>query len=1014
MKIYDHLLQKIASQVYEKLTDLSVTCYKSNEPIDFYKKEEKEMSKLNVGETWGSLFDCAWFILEGKIPKYNSSKNLVLQVDIGGEGVVYDKNFNILASITNKKSSYGIPPDKPGKWIIDLNKCKSGDDVVFYVDGSCNDLFGYVQDGGRISDASIATINLDLKELYYDLEVLIDWYNGTSAVSSHQPKGASEDEINKQDLAIDELENILLQVSEILKELNSKNIKKAKNIIDKFYKQRSNNKSLEILATGHAHLDIAWMWPVREGRRKALRTFATALYNIEKYDDYIFGASQQQLFEYVKHDDEKLFMRIKEQVKKNRFEIQGSFWVESDLNIPCGESLIRQIHYGKKFNKEEFDITSNYLWQPDVFGFTASIPQILKKSGLEYMCSQKLSQNMINKFPHHSFKWEGNDDSYVLVHHFPENTYDSRARVNSVLKLERNYIEKDIVPIALLVYGVGDGGAGPGEEHLERIKRIKDLKYLPKVKNSRVDSFLKEFSKYEEKLPIINGELYFERHQGTYTTEALNKKGNRDMEYLLKEYEYLIAINKYNLNENVDCEELDEIWKEVLLYQFHDIIPGSSIVRVYKESRARYEILIKKLKSMIDKEYEKVLGKKAGQKVIINNSSIDRDELITIDGKWYDISVKALSFSRLDNNSISGNISVDIENKIIESNSLKVEFNNNGALTRLYNKSLNKEFIDGKRLEHNVFIYTERANEYPAWDFDENYRKGVLEHPKIKKISIENDDMRAVAKMTYTYKKSSFTLEYIVIEGSQRVDIKGYFDWKDIDTTVKITYPITVKSKDALCNIQYGNINRPTHSNTSHDYAMDEICAHKFVDISERDYGIAMLSTCKYGFRVKDQSLEVTILRSQKKPGEEIGIAGSPDFTNNNFGDLTEHEFLYSIFTHNNKNREVDLYNEAIAINMPIIVANADEKHLAKGNSFVRINNKNTIIDYVKVAFEKNGYVVRVLNLTNEPQEVRFLDYPNHSKVSITNLQEEFEEKFDIAYNFKLKKYEVKTFLFEE
>ncbi len=1014
MKMYENLLLEIGSKVYEKLTELKITCYKNNEPFEFSKKDENEKSEPCIGDTWGELFDCAWFVLEGKIPEFTDEKNLVLQVDIGGEGVVYDENFNILSGITNKKSSYGIPPDKPGKWIVDLDNYKVGEEVIFYIDGSCNDLFGYVQDGGKISDAAIGTVDLKMKELYYDLEVLIDWYNGTSVVSSHQPKGVSKDENKTQSNTLYELENTLSQVSEILIELNSENIQKAKAILDEFYSKKSDNFSLDIFATGHAHLDIAWMWPVREGRRKALRTFATALYNIGKYEDYVFGASQQQLFEYVKKDDEKLFARIKEQVSNGKFEIQGAFWVESDLNIPSGESLIRQIHYGKKFNQDEFGITSNYLWEPDVFGFTASIPQILKKSGLEFMCSQKLSQNMINKFPHHSFKWIGNDNSHVLVHHFPENTYDSRARASSVLNLEKNYIEKDIVPTALLVYGVGDGGAGPGEEHLERIKRIKDLKNLPKVKNARVDSFLQEFSKYEDKLPVINGELYFERHQGTYTTEVLNKKGNRDMEYLLKEYEYITALNKYFLKEDFNSEKLDEIWKEVLLYQFHDIIPGSCIIQVYKETRERYEILKKELKSMIKEEYTKIFGENATKKIIVNNSSIDRNELINIEGKWQKISVKALSFTEFEENTINGNISVNVDEKTIETDSLRLKFNKNGALIHLFNKRLNKEFIDEKRVENNVVIYTERAYEYPAWDFDENYRNGVFEYPKLEDFSIENDGTRVFAKANYLYKNSKFALEYIVLEGNERVDVKGYFDWKDTDNSVKISYPITVKSADALCNIQYGNINRPTHSNTSFDFAKDEICAHKFVDISEKGYGIALLSTCKYGFRVKDQALELTVLRSQKKPGQEIGIAKNSGFNDNNFGDLTEHEFLFSMFTHDNENREVTLYNEAVAINIPIKITVADEKSLADGNSFIGLNNTNAIVDYIKISFDNNGYVVRILNLTNDVQEVKFIDLPNHSKVSIVNLQEEFEDDFNINNSFTLQKYEVKTFLFEK
>ncbi|HFO7535420.1 TPA: alpha-mannosidase, partial [Escherichia coli] len=350
---------------------------------------------------------------------------------------------------------------------------------------------------------------------------------------------------------------------------------------------KNNNPSeFRIMATGHAHLDIAWMWPLREGRRKAIRTFATALTNIEKYPDYIFGASQYQLFHWIKKDYPYFFEKLKKQIAAGRFELQGCFWVECDLNLVSGESLIRQIMHGTRFTLQNFSKKINYVWQPDVFGFPATLPQILKKSGINYIASQKLSQNKINKFNNYLFRWQGLDGSEILMHNFPEDTYDSRARARSLEYIEQNYNEKEICPYALMVYGVGDGGAGPGEEHIERLTRIRNIDGLPHVDFSRVDKFFTHADAFRESLPIISGELYFEAHQGCFTSESATKAHNRIMENKLHDAEFFITIT--NNMTSILRSEFDEIWKAMLTLQFHDILPGSCISRVYHETEKEY------------------------------------------------------------------------------------------------------------------------------------------------------------------------------------------------------------------------------------------------------------------------------------------------------------------------------------------------------------------------------------------------------------------------------------------
>lgn len=1005
---------KIGQRVYKKLSDLDITCYASKEPLSFDQRKSVDAKKLKIGDEWGQLFDCAWFELCGVVPEFEENKKLVLQIDIGGEGLVFDASLNVLTGITNKNSSYGIPPDKPGKWIIELEGYQAGEEVVFYIDASCNDLMGYVQNGGRIENASFATLDVLLRDLYYDLEVLMDWYMGNISLSSNQPSVMGSHEIKISEEVKLELERILFKASSILSEINVENIKLARKCLEELDNLPLVYKDLQIFAIGHAHLDIAWLWPIREGRRKAARTFATAIKNMDIHPNYIFGGSQQQLFEFIKLDHPGLFEKIKKKVQMGQFEVLGAFWVESDLNIPSGESLIRQIHYAREFNLNEFGIVVNYLWEPDVFGFTASIPQILSKSSLKYMCSQKLSQNKTNKFPHHSFKWIGNDGSSVLVHNFPENTYDSRARALSLVRLANNYIEKEIAPVALMVYGVGDGGGGPGEEHIERLERIKNKRYLPSVNFSRVDTFLEAFSKFAHMLPEVHGELYFERHQGTYTTEVLNKKGNRDMEYLLKEYEYLVTLNQVYSMESPEYEIIDSLWKEILLYQFHDIIPGSSIVAVYKETRDRYQYLYSKLSSLIEAAYNKFLdhSNMMSGTVIFNNTSIYRNEFVKINGVWQHIEMLPFSVKLLEKSStlVKGHVvSAPYE---VENDHIKVKFTTEGTLRSLIDKSHDKELIDLERVTPEIAIYTERATEYPAWDFADDYRIGTKHHPDFVSAEVLDEGHLYQLKAHYRYKSSTMYLEYKIWDNTSRVDVSAYFDWHEPDCTVKINYPITIEVREALCNIQYGNIYRPTHSETSVDAAKDEISAHKFVDVSDELCGIALLSTSKYGFRVKDKSLEMTVLRSQKKNGQEIGQECQESYLEHHFGDLTVHHFDYALFPHGVVNKEVVLFEEAIKVNEPLkIVSHSNEGHLSE-KTFINISNTNIAVVYVKPSYQSKGQVVRILNPTDTEQRFVIYDVFGSKKLFECDLNEEHLEERSFNKEIKIGRYELMTFLF--
>jgi alpha-mannosidase len=1000
-----NLLDRIYSQVIKELNPLIIKGYISKEPIPFTDIRTDSFQEYHIDDSWGGLFDTAWFILKGIIPEFDNSKQLVLLVDIGGEGVVFDENMEVLTGITNKASSFGIPPDKPGKWIIELNDYYPKDEVTFYVDASCNDLFGYVRDGGRIKNAAIGVMDKELRDLYYDIEVIHDFLYMKEGISNLIILKDEESEVDKS--IIKEFEQTYKEIENILEDINPSTISKAKEKLNNLY-NNEDKTGLEIKATGHAHLDIAWLWPIREGRRKALRTFSNAIKNIRLYDDFIFGASQYQLFEWIKEDYPRFYNEIKKEVKNKRFELQGISWVESDLNIPSGESLIRQIYYGKKFLEDEFDIFVDYLWLPDVFGFTGSLPQILVKSGIKYMCSQKLSQNKINRFPYHSFKWSGIDGSTVLVHHFPENKYESSARLSSVYKVKSNYKEADIAPTALLVYGIGDGGGGPGEEHLERIKRIKKLKSVPKLSDSRVDDFLLELSKYKNQLPTINGELYFERHRGCYTTEVLNKQYNRDMEHLLRDYETLISL--YNFDYNKD--KLDKIWKEVLLYQFHDILPGSSIMRVYHNVREKYLNLIKELKEDLNQTILKIPTEyNQDYNTYINLSPKKLSKWIKHNQIWQYVEIPEYSQISLELQETSYRQYIGNEYNM-ENSFISVRLDDLGNLTSLYRKDCNMEYIDASRVKSNIVIYQDLAKDYPAWDFEDGYRDREPDYPNFINSKYEIDGPKQSIIINYEYKKSIIKLEYILYDKFEYLETKFTYDWHEVNKSVKVNYPITIESREALCNIQFGNIYRPTHSDDSIAFAKSEVPAHKFVDITDNEYGISLLSRNKYGFRVKEKSLEYTVLRSQRKNGQIVGLLDDPDNLENNHGDLVMHEYSMGLYPHNGNEYINQIIEQANNLNNDLyIISNSYTDKIHKS---ISTDKDNVVISQTIPSTKTEGIVLRIYESIGKATDFKIMSNYKGFKALKCNLMEEEISPINIKESIYIKPFEILTIILQK
>ncbi|HEY4383908.1 MAG TPA: alpha-mannosidase, partial [Ktedonobacteraceae bacterium] len=450
LKTQHHLtttLNRLEKAIYTPLAELQSEAWVTSEPVPFVERQSGEHKVLAIGQSWGKLWDCAWFHFTGVVPESAAGKAVALLIDLSGEACVVDDTGCPVQGLTTVSSEFDFSLGRPGKRVVSLTQSAHGSEIVdLWADAGCNDLFGKYQDSGTLKEAHIALYHAEMHQLYHDFEVLHELMTQLSPEKARYHRILSA----------------LHKASNTLVEYTPEEVQQARAILAVELAKTGGTPSLKISAIGHAHIDLAWLWPLRETIRKGARTFSTVLTMMERYPDYVFGASQPQLYQWMKEYYPPLYKKIQEKVAEGRWETQGALWVEPDSNISGGEALVRQLMYGKRFFREEFGTDPKMVWLPDVFGYTAALPQLLKKAGVDYFLTIKISWNTFNVFPHHTFFWQGIDGSRVLAHMPPEGTYNSSAAPRAIMAIEKNFADKVVSEYSALLFGIGDGGGGPG------------------------------------------------------------------------------------------------------------------------------------------------------------------------------------------------------------------------------------------------------------------------------------------------------------------------------------------------------------------------------------------------------------------------------------------------------------------------------------------------------------------------------------------------------------------------
>ncbi|MBT3344411.1 MAG: alpha-mannosidase [Gemmatimonadetes bacterium] len=888
----DATLARLGEARYRPLVGLDVEAWLTSEPVSYAHRRTGEHLRLGPGDTWGELFDCAWFHFTGIVPAAAAGEHVALLLDVHGEMLIVDDEGNPHRGLTTVTSVFDMSLGAPGKRMLSLHDPAAGGDAIdVWADAGCNDLFGNLQGNGTLKEARIVTVRSEVRALYYDMEVLLDLLR---CLPQDSPT------YRQLRAALTEVAHLVVAADPQM--ISEAAILESRALLAPHLQRHGGDPALHISAVGHAHMDLAWLWPLRETIRKGARTFSTALDLIDRYPGYVFGASQPQYFAWMKSEYPVLYERIRAAVADGRIEPQGAMWVEADTNISGGEALVRQILLGRRFWQAEFNVDVDHLWLPDVFGYSAALPQIMRQAGIDTFATQKLSWSLINRFPHHSFQWEGVDGSVVIAHMFPEDTYNGPALPRSVRKIETDYADADVSDHALMVFGIGDGGGGPGSEHLERLHRIRDLAGLSPVRPSSAADF---FQRWREDAPNFArwvGELYLERHQGTLTTQAAVKRGNRKMEKALRELEMLALIVECQLGRPYPRQDLQAWWEETLLYQFHDILPGSSIKRVYDECIPRYEQMLSQVKAQIKKCLEALAahvdsGNIIEPVLVFNSLPWARTESIRTAAGVVSVSVPSCGYAVVSGQPTSAHPALKASPTSLENDCILASFDDGGRLTRLVHKQSDRQILAPESVGNDLVMFPDLGD---AWDFPMDYHDLPTQHLRRIHAEARVEGDRAILEQRFEFGHSWLTQRIVLTAGSPRLDFHCQAQWRETSTMLRVRFPVDVRAQEASYDLQIGHLFRPTHGNTTWDLARDEVAAHHWADLSTSTHGVALLNDCKYGHRVKDHTLDLNLIRSVPHPGprriEDDQV--QPGEPHGHYTDQRDHTFTYALWPH--------------------------------------------------------------------------------------------------------------------
>ena len=930
--------QRLTPARYRDRAAVDLTAWATpGEPVPFHEARAQEFAPVGPREVWGAPWGTTWFHVTGEVPdgwRGQPATTIELIADIGFTGtqtgfqceaLAYDVAGRIIKAVEPFNRYVRLDQDAPS---VDLFlEAASNPDVI-------NDwtfvptALGRRATAGNEPQYRLTEIALGLRDetvcaLLDDLRVLCGLVDVLPEDSTRRARIFAALGDCLKVVAPDDVAGTAADGRTALAEVLSR---------------PAVASAHTVIGVGHAHIDSAWLWPIRETARKVARTFSNVLDLIDQDDEFVFAASSAQQYAWIKESYPELFERIRAQVAAGRFVPVGGMWVESDTNLPGGEALARQLIHGSRFFREEFGIEQPEVWLPDSFGYSAALPQIMKLAGARWFLTQKISWNQVNRMPHHTFWWEGIDGSRIFTHFPPVDSYGSDLSATDLDRAERQYAEKAVAATSLVPYGYGDGGGGPTREMLATAERTRDLEGSPRVQLGSPHTFFETAQQEYPDPPVWSGELYLEIHRGTYTSQARTKQGNRRSESLLRQAELWAATAAVRGVADYPYDALEAAWRTVLLQQFHDILPGTSIGWVHDEAERRYAEVAAVLEQIIDDSVRAVAGT-GDRRVWLNAGPFPAD------------GVPALgAAARQDTGAAAGEVGVASGpdgDLVVTTPLLVATLSAAGVLTSVVDRRTGREAVAPGLAANQLQIFRDTPSEWDAWDVDQIDRETKVDLLDVDDVQVlENGPDRVVVQVTRSFGSSRVRQDLTFVADQPVVEITTHVDWHEREKLLKLAFPLDVRAERATSEIQFGHVHRPLHTNTSWDVARFETPAHRWVHVGEPGYGFSIANDRTYGH---------DFLRATRPDGGtttqvRLSLLRAPLYPDPQ-ADQGEHTFTVALRV---GAQIADAVVDGYRLAVPLRAVDVEREILP----LVRVDNPAVVVEAVKLAEDRSGDLV--------------------------------------------------------
>jgi alpha-mannosidase len=936
-------------KIYAERTPVAgMKVYAAPGRISYAQAQRGKYRPIRMGQKLGPAWSTHWFQVAIAIPRAWRGKAVHLLWNSGTESCVW----------RDGRPAQGLTVDAHWKPLrVEyplLAAARGGEKLTLWIEAACNPINGqWTAASGELSQAEVAVFDPEAYALRWDFMTVADMAQHLPADSPRagQALYAGNAMMNAWDPD------------------DRATWRAARRIAADFLAAKNGAGQLNLSAVGHAHIDTAWLWPVAETRRKCCRTFATALKMMEEYPEYKFVCSQALQLAWMKESYPELYRQVRIRARQGRFIPVGGAWIEPDANIPSGESLVRQFLLGQRFYRREFGLTCREFWQPDVFGYSGALPQIMRGAGIEYFLTQKLCWNQFDKPMHSTFTWEGIDGSKVLAHFPPADNYSSGADARELIYCNSHFKDHAVSREGYFLFGHGDSGGGPTRPMLERLRRMKDTDGLPRIEIRSPQEFFARCAADIKDPPVWVGELYLEAHRGTYTTQARSKWYNRRSEELLHDTEFVALLARRLAGAAYPSADLEHLWEVVLLNQFHDILPGSSIPEVYVVSHAEYEQVLAagaKLRTrgldVVEQAVRKAgTGDTERKALAVNTLGLARQEVVELPGTWAGaqkaadgkalgvLEAPALGYAVAAPQLTPEHpvtIRASAGRLVLENPFVRAELGRDGHLLSLHDRRADRQAIaPGAKANHFV-LFDDQPNANDAWDVDVFLMEKRTEVPAATTVRVvERGPLRVAVEFSYRLSAHSTLRQVVSLTAlSPRLDFACEVDWHESHKFLKVEFPVHVRAMQASYEIQFGHLQRPTHCNTTWDLARFEVSAHHWADVSEADFGVALLNDCKYGYAVHGQVMRLSLLRSTKYPDPQA--------------DMGRHEFRYALLPHAGSLQSAGVIAEGYRFNVPLLVQ--PTAAAAQSVSFFQVDHPGVVIDTVKKAEDSDATILRL------------------------------------------------------